>query len=54
MKQSLADRNIGDKLIDTKLWGVHSTDSRLQPSRFVPPAYDMGTDLVIMRKISKS
>ena len=32
MKQSLAYRGDGEELIDTKLGGVHSTDSRLQPS----------------------
>ena len=32
MKQSLADRGDGEELIDTKLGGVHSTDSQLQLS----------------------
>ena len=32
MEQSLTDRGDGEELIDTKLGGVHSTDSRLQPS----------------------
>ena len=33
MKQSLANRSDGEELIDTNLGGVHSTDSRLQPSQ---------------------
>ena len=30
MEQSLADRDVGEKLIDTKVGGVHSTDNLLQ------------------------
>ena len=33
MEQSLADRNDGEKLIDTKIGDVHSMDSRLRPSK---------------------
>ena len=32
MKQSLRDKGDGEGLIDTKLGGLHSTDSRLQLS----------------------
>ena len=31
MGQSLADMGDGKELIDTKIGGVHSTDSQLQP-----------------------
>ena len=31
MEQSLADRVYEEELIDTKGWGVHSTDSLQQP-----------------------
>ena len=32
-------------MIDTKVWGVHSTDSRLQPSQL---AYDTGIGMHII------
>ena len=31
--KSLIDRGDGEELINTKLGGVHSTDSRLQPTQ---------------------
>ena len=49
MKQCLADRGDGEELIDTKLGGAHSTDSRF-PS--VPPAYDMGTEFQNFERIN--
>ena len=33
MEQSLADRGDGEELMDTKVVGVHTTDSRLQSSQ---------------------
>ena len=35
MEQSFAHRGDIEKLIDAKLWGVHSTDSWLQPANFI-------------------
>ena len=54
MEQSLKDRGDGKEVIDTKLGGVHSTDSRLQPSKAsIPPAYDMGTGLPIILNLER-
>ena len=47
MEQSLADRGDGEELIETKVGGVHSTDSRLRPSS-VPLLCDMDLSLLIM------
>ena len=45
MEQSLADRGDGEKLIETKVGGVHLTDS--QPS--VPLVCVMGLRVLIMQ-----
>ena len=33
MEQSLADRDDGEEVIDTKVGGVHSTDKDLRPPK---------------------
>ena len=50
MKQSLADRGDVEELVDAKLGGVHSTDSRLQPSQecLQPVTLNVGNGLLIM------
>ena len=49
MYQRSADRDDGEKQIDTKLGVVLSTESRLQFSQlYMPLMYKMGTVLLIM------
>ena len=36
VEQSLSDRGEGEELLDSKVGGVHSTDSRLRPPKYAP------------------
>ena len=44
MNQSVSDRSDGEELRDTKVVGVYSTDSQLQPFQVYILVYDMGID----------
>ena len=46
MGQSLTDIGDGEELIDTKVGGVHLTDSRIRPSQICHIVYDMGFGLL--------
>ena len=50
MEQRLADRGDEEELIEAKFGGVHSTDSRLVPSKLC----NMGVSLLIKQYNSKS
>ena len=49
MEQCLADGGDGEELIYTKFCGVYLTVTTRKALQSVPPAYDMGTGLLIMR-----
>ena len=49
MEQSLVDTGDGEKLIDTNVGGVRTTESRLQPSQVCLLAHDIGVSLPVMQ-----
>ena len=52
MEQSLADRGDEEEFIDTKVEGVHSTDSQQQPSQVFLYCVILAYILLIMQYIS--